>query len=172
MQLTAGASLAFWVIAAVAVASSLAVITLKDIFHAALFLVLTFLAMAGLFVILNADFVAVVQVLIYAGAISILLIFALLLTREYQQGNTSNRLQLPGLFLGGLVLVTLAVVFLNTTWQRSTSGEGAASIIDDAPTTALIADALFNKFVLPFEIAAVLLLAAMIGAIVLSREEA
>ncbi|MBF8299254.1 MAG: NADH-ubiquinone oxidoreductase chain [Dehalococcoidia bacterium] len=168
MQLGLGASIAFWIIAAVAVASCLAVITLRNIFHAALFLVVSFLSMAGLFATLSADFVAVVEILIYAGAISILLIFALLLTREYQQGNLSNRMQLPGLFLGGLTLVTLVVVFLNTNWARTAS---ASAIDQDRATTALIADALFNRFVLPFEIAAVLLLAAVIGAIVLAREE-
>ena len=167
MHLAAGASIAFCTIAAVAVVSSLAVITLGNLFHAALFLVVSFLSIAGLFVTLSADFVAVVQVLIYAGAISILLIFALMLTRDFQQANTSNRLRGPGVFLGVLVLTTMAVVFLNTTWKPSPATEPAPI----GHTTDLLADALFSKFVLPFEIAAVLLLAAMIGALVLAKDE-
>ena len=168
MHLTAGASIAFWIIAVVAVVSSLAVVILRNIFHAALFLVVSFLAMAGLFVTLSADFVAVVQVLIYAGAISILLIFALMLTRDFQEANTSNRLQAPGIFLGVLVLVTMTAAFLNTTWRSDVRTEVAPI----AHTTGFLAEALFNKFVLPFEIAGVLLLAAMIGAIVLAKDEA
>ncbi len=163
MDVGTGASIAFWVMAVVAVVSASGVILLKDIFRAALFLVVTFLAIAGLFVTLNADFIAAVQVLIYAGAISILLIFAILLTRDVQQGNPSNRLQLPGLFMGGLLLATLVIVFVNTDWRLSTDQPLDA-------TTAALADTLFSdKFVLAFEIASVMLLAAMIGAVVLAR---
>lgn len=168
MHLSGGASFAFWAMAVTAVVSSVAVITVRNIFHAALFLVVTFLSMAGLFVTLSADFVAVVEVLIYGGAISILLIFALMLTREYQEANTSNRLWAPGVFLGGLMLITLVAVLLNTQWYKSTAPLAAGP---PATTTAGLSDLLFSKFVLPFEIAAILLLAAMIGAIVLARED-
>lgn len=158
-----GASIAFWVMASTAVGSALGVILLKDIFHAALFLVVTFLSIAGLYVTLNADFIAAVQVLIYAGAISILLIFAILLTRDVQRGNPSNRLHALGLFLGGVLLATLIVVIVNTDWRLSNQAP-----LDS--TTAALADAIFSdKFVLPLEIASVLLLAAMIGAVVLAR---
>lgn len=164
MNVGSGASIAFWMLAAIAVCSALGVILVRDIFRAALFLVVAFLSVAGLFITLSADFVAMVQVLIYAGAISILLIFALLLTREVQSGNLSNRLQAPGIFLGALVAVTLSVVFLNSQWHLGT-GEPLQS------TSGAIADALFSKFVLPFEISAVLLLGAILGAIVLASGE-
>ena len=163
MHLSTGASIAFWIMAIVAVASALGVILIRDIFRAALLLVVTFLTMAGLFVTLNADFVAAAQVLIYAGAISILLIFAVLLTRDVQKGNPSNRYMPYVVFLGVLLAVTLIVVFVNTDWNLS----------GDAPldsTTAAIADSIFDTFVLPFEIASVLLLAAIIGSIVIARE--
>ena len=149
----------------VAVASAIGMILMRDLFKAALFLVVTFVAIAGLFLTLNADFLAVVQVLIYAGAISILLIFAILLTRDVQQGNPSvrARFQAPALFLGVLLMATLVVVFLNTQWPAPDFQ------LPDA-TTSILADTLFNRFVLPFEIASVLLLAAILGAIVLARE--
>lgn len=162
MNVGLGASVAFWVMGAAAVASALGVVLARDMFHAAIFLVVTFLTVAGLFVTLSADFVAVAQVLIYAGAISILLIFAILLTREVQRGNLSNRLQAPALFLGVLLAVTLVVAFLNTDWRLS-----AESPPDS--TTNAIADSLFSSFVLPFEVAGVLLLAAILGAILLAR---
>lgn len=163
MHVSVGASIAFWVMATTAVGSALGVILLKDIFHAALFLVVTFLSIAGIFVTLNADFIAAVQVLIYAGAISILLIFAILLTRDVHKGNPSNRYQAAGVFLGAVLLATLIVAFVNTNWRLSSEPP-----LDS--TTAALADTLFtNKFVLPFEVASVLLLAAMIGAVVLAR---
>jgi NADH:ubiquinone oxidoreductase subunit 6 (subunit J) len=162
MDVGLGPSIAFWIMAVVAVGSALGVIILRDLFRAALFLVLTFLTMAGLFVTLNADFVAVVQILIYAGAISILLIFGILLTGQVQRGNPSNQLQAPAVFLGVLLTVTLVVAFLNTNFR----------LAGDEPTegtTSALADSLFNSFLLPFEIASVLLLAAVIGAIVLAQ---
>ncbi len=162
MDVGVGASIAFWVMAAVAVISSSMVVILRNMFRAALFLVVSFLTVAGLFVTLNADFVAVVQVLIYAGAISILLIFAILLTQGVQEGNPSNSIQVPGLFLGAVLGVTLIVVFLNTTWSLSAEDPPGA-------TTAALAETMFNQFVLPFEIASVLLLAAVIGAVVIAR---
>ena len=164
MNVGVAASIAFWVMAVIAVGSALAVIVVGDIFRAALFLILTFLTIAGLFITLSADFVAAVQVLIYGGAISILMIFAILLTRDVQKGNPSNRMLKPAVFMGALLAATLIVVITNTAWKLS----------GDAPpqaTTAAIGDALVNIYVLPFEIASVLLLAAMIGAIVVAREK-
>ena len=106
---------------------------------------------------------AVAQILIYAGAISILLIFAIMLTRDTQKGNPSNRLLAPGLFLSGIICSAIIVAIFTTDWPLS------ADTPPDA-TTEVIADALFNKFVMPFEAASVLLLAAMLGAIVIARE--
>ncbi len=92
--------LIFWVLAAVSIASAMAVIQFRDIFRAALMLVVTFAAVAGMFVLMNAEFLAVVQVLIYAGAIAVLIIFAVLLTQDVEVGNLSNRLVVPaGVFV-------------------------------------------------------------------------
>ena len=80
----------FWALAGLGVTSALAVVSQKDIFRAALFLIVTFLSVAGLFVLLNAEFLAMVQVLVYVGAISVLIIFAIMLTRNVYDGNQSN----------------------------------------------------------------------------------
>jgi len=162
-----GLALGFWLLAAATVASALAVVTLRDIFRAAIFLVLCFVGVAGVYILLSADFLAAVQILIYAGAIAVLIIFAIMLTRDPQQGNPPNRLRYSALLIAGLVLATLILVILNTPWS-------AQSQLTPEPTTAALASALFDKdkgFILPFEIASVLLLAAMIGAIVLARED-
>ena len=158
-----GVAIAFWTLALLGVVSSLAVVLLKDIFRTALFLVLSFLSVAGLYITLQADFLAAAQILIYAGAISILLIFAVMLTRDVQRGSPSNNLLAPGLFLAGTIFSAIIVAIFTTDWPLSTESAPEA-------TTEILADALFNKFVLPFEVASVLLLAAMLGAIVIARE--
>ena len=96
-----GVAIGFWILASLAVISATAVVLLKDLFRASLFLVLSFLSVAGIYIVLQADFLAVAQVLIYVGAISILLIFAIMLTRDTQTGNPSNNLSIPGAFPGG-----------------------------------------------------------------------
>lgn len=161
-----GISIAFWILAVVGVIAALAVVFLRDVFRAALSLVLCFLAVAGIYIILSADFLAAVQILVYVGAISVLIILAIMLTREVKRGSPSNRLQIPAfivaiLFLGGVVFA-----LLHTPWQVS-------STPPLEPTTPALAELLFGEggFILPVEIAPVLLLAAILGAIALVREK-
>jgi NADH-quinone oxidoreductase subunit J len=158
--------IAFWILAVVAVAAALAVVLLPNIFRAALSLILCFLAVAGIFVTLSADFLAAVQVLIYVGAIAVVIILAIMLTREVQRGSLANRFKLPVLLGAVLFLGITIFAVTNTTWQISSEPPLE-------PTTAALADRLFSQdgFVLVVEIAALLLLAAIIGAITLVREE-
>ena len=159
-----GLGIAFYVLALVAVVGAVGLVAVRNLFHAALFLVLSFVAVAGLYITLNADFVAAAQVLIYAGAVSILLVFAIMLTRDTQQANVGNFQRGWALFLTALVFVVIVMAISQAVWPLSR---------DAAPQTTVlpIADLLFNKFVLPFEAASVLLLAAMVGAIVIARED-
>ncbi len=166
--------LLFWLLAAVSVASALAVIRLQDLFRAALMLVVTFFTVAGLLVLLNADFLAVVQVLIYAGAISVLIIFAVLLTRDVEKGNRPNRLRVPALLLSGLLGVFLVVVALQKEWLLLEDALSTASLarVEEvfSATPQWLAGLLLREWVLPFEVVSLLLLAAILGAIVLVRE--
>jgi len=161
-----GASVAFWVLASIAVLAALSVVLVRDVFRAALSLILCFLMVAGLYITLSADFLAAVQILIYVGAISVLIILAIMLTREVQQGSPSNRFRLPAFFVAVLFFAGIAFAMLNTPWQIS-----SAPPLE--PTTPAIAGLLFGEggFILPVEIAPVLLLAAILGAIVLVREK-
>ena len=140
------------------------IIVVRNLMHAVLLLILSFVGMAGLFITLSADFVGVVQVLIYAGAIAVLMIFAVMLTPRAARNNAGNVLQLPALVLSGLLTAGVIFVVLQTDWREASRGSFDA-------TTASIGDALLKPFVLPFEIASVLLVVAMIGAILLVREE-
>ena len=183
----------FWILSAAAISAALGVVLVKDIFRAALLLVVVFISVAGLFVMLSAEFLAVVQVLIYAGAIAILIIFAVMLTRDVQQGNLPNRIQIPALVLSALLLAALVWTATQTPWNLIEEDSqarvdlvqtGSVSFATDdallaagfelpqeqqAVREAGLADLLIGDFVLPFEAVSVLLLAAVIGALALVR---
>ena len=161
-----GLVIAFWILAIVGVLAALGVVLLRNVFRAALSLILCFLTVAGLYVTLSADFLAAVQILIYVGAISVLIILAIMMTREVQRGSPSNRLKIPAFVVAILFLGVLVFTVTNTPWQ-------IASVPPVEPTTAALADRLFGKggFILPVEIAPILLLAAILGAIVIAREK-
>ena len=161
-----GLEIAFWILAIVGVVAALAVVLLRDVFRAALSLVLCFLTVAGIYVTLSADFLAAVQVLIYVGAISVLIILAIMLTREVQRGSPANRLRLPAFVVAILFFGVVVFAMVNTSWQ-------VVDVPPLEPTTSALAIKLFGEggFILPVEIAPVLLLAAILGAIVLVREK-
>ena len=160
----AGSVIAFWLLAALTVGAALGVIAVRDLVRALVLLITSFLGVAGLYITLSADFVAVAQVLIYAGAISILLIFAIMLTPRASRDNAETFLQIPGLLLAGLVAFTIGFISIQTDWSNAERGG-----FDE--TASAIGEALLSKYVLPFEMASVLLLVAMLGAIVLVRPE-
>jgi len=160
----AGSIIAFWLLAALTVGSALGVVAVRDLIRALVLLITSFLGVAGLYITLSADFVAVAQVLIYAGAISILLIFAIMLTPLASRDNAETFLQAPALLLAGLVAFTVGFISLETDWSIAERGG-----FDE--TASAIGEALLSKYVLPFEMASVLLLVAMLGAIVLVRPE-
>ena len=187
----------FWFLAVLTIVAALGVVLVKDLFRAALLLVLVFIAVAGFFVLLSAEFLAVVQVLIYAGAISILIIFAIMLTRDVQRGNLPNRLQIPAATIAALLLAGLVVVAIETEWDlfsaldedraQAVQTSAVRTLVSTADIEALeragfadvgertavqqagLADLLLGDFVLPFEAVSLLLLAAVIGALALVR---
>ncbi len=161
-----GLDIAFWVLAIVGIIAALTVVLLRNVFRAALSLVLCFLTVAGIYITLSADFLAAVQVIIYIGGISVLIILAIMLTRDVQQGSPSNKLRIPAFIVAIIFLGVVAFTLLNTPWQVST-------LPPLEPTTSALAGKLLGKggFILPVEIAATLLLAAILGAIVLVREK-
>ena len=183
----------FWILSVMAIGGALGVVMVPDLFRAALLLIVVFIAVAGFFILLSAEFLAVVQVLIYVGAIAILIIFAVMLTRDVQRGNLPNRLQLPAAVFTALLLAALVTVAVDTKWEflpadqqarvelvqtnsvTTLTGEvlteqGVTSDEDQAEVQeAGLADLLISDYVLPFEMVSVLLLAALIGALVLVR---
>ncbi len=159
-----GTVVAFWLLSAITVGAALMVVAVRNLIHAVVFLILSFVGVAGLYITLSADFVAVTQILIYAGAISVLILFAIVLTPRGDRDNRETFLRLPALLLAGLVGFTLGYVAIDTDWAIS-------SRAGFQETASVIGEALLDKYVLPFEVASVLLLVAMMGAIVLVRPE-
>jgi len=159
----------FWILAGVTIGASLAVFAVRNLLHAVVFLILAFVGMAGLFITLSADFLAVAQLLIYAGAISVLLVFAVMLTPMANRDNANSLYMLPGGAFALAFATIVAFVAIEVDWsQLRGDALGARSF---STTVGEVGQALLGPHVLAFEIASVLLLAALVGAIVLVHED-
>lgn len=175
----------FIILAITTLGSALLVVTVRNLFHAALAMMLSFLGVAGFYVILQSGFMASAQLLVYIGAISILVIFAIMMTRRLMSTTESpyNTQMLMSAFASILMFALLALVIVNV-WNP----QGAIIQAPQAPQTMVdgtdIEPALLNTvtelgrslvsadgYVLPFELASVLLLAALVGSIVIARPE-
>ena len=157
----------FLLLGAVTVGSGMLVVTTRQLVHAALWLVVALGALAGCYLVLTAEFVAWVQVLIYVGAVVVLLLFGIMLTRApigRSAGLDSGNRVIAGVvaLATAAVLVTVVVNGFGAGYSELRPGEGAAKTLGES---------IFRTWVLPFEALSILLLAALIGAIVLSRTD-
>jgi len=158
-------SVIFVILAIITIVSALMVVTSRNLLHSALWLIASFFGIAGIFILLQAEFLAVVQVLIYIGAIAMLIIFAIMLTRRImdpQQPRFNSQWGLVGGF-AALLFVGLAAVVTRVAWPVAV-GEVPADAI------AQLGVDFVGIYAVPFEIASVLLVVAMIGAIIIARE--
>lgn len=167
MEQAADTGILFWILAGVVLLSGFLVVSLRNIFHCAIFLIVCLTGVAGIFLTLEAEFLAAAQVLIYVGAVSILMIFAIMLTskiysREARQTSENIAVVLFACLIFGLCATW--VIAGTDIWRYATTALPANNIM-------MIGKLLMTEFMLPFEVVSVLLLAAMIGAIVLAREE-
>jgi NADH:ubiquinone oxidoreductase subunit 6 (subunit J) len=156
----------FYLLTFIILVASMLVVTLKNIFHSALFLILTLFAVAGIYILLDAEFLAAVQVLIYVGAVAVLMIFAIMLTSQMTSTRIkqSNEQVVVAFFIcAGFLLSSLGSVH-GTVWRL-------VEIAMPENNTLTLGKYLMTEYVLPFEVVSILLLAAMIGAIVLARRE-
>jgi NADH-quinone oxidoreductase subunit J len=166
---TTGVEILFILIGTLTFAAAVLTVTVRNLVHAALWLVVALGGLAGCYLLLAAEFVAWVQVLIYVGAVAVLLLFGLMLTKapigRTTELDSNNRWAalVVGLATAG-VLVTVVVDAVRTTWfdPHAAVAQGAAKSVGTS---------LFRFWVLPFELLSVLLLAALVGAIVLSRRD-
>lgn len=165
------AGIVFWILSIVIMVSGFMVVSLKNIFHCALFLILCLFSVAGIFILLDAEFLAAAQVLIYVGAVSILMIFAIMLTSNLasKKISQSNENVLVAFFVC-VTFVISALMLLAKTYESVWSKMAPEGTLPEQNVMAL-GKYLMTEFMLPFEVVSVLLLAAMIGAIVLARKE-
>jgi NADH-quinone oxidoreductase subunit J len=157
----------FYVIAAVAILSSIGVVTVPNIVHAALFLILSLLAVAGFYILLSSEFLALVQILIYAGAVATIVLFGLMLTRGREQALpvVGAGAQWPlALVSAGVLAVALSIAVLDSEWPRDA---GEVTVVG----ITTLGGALFRDWLVPFEIASVVLTVALIGAVVIAHQE-
>jgi NAD(P)H-quinone oxidoreductase subunit 6 len=156
----------FYLVAILTVGSAFMVAFSRNIIYSAFSLLGTFAGVAGLYVFLGADFVAGVQLLIYVGGILVLILFAVMLTHRITDVEITNRAagRIPALIITGLFIYLLIQTVRQTPWVK-------VKEIAYQPTTAKIGDLFLESYLLPFELASLVLLAALIGAVVLSRKE-
>jgi len=158
----------FFILALVAVAAALGMLFSKNAIYAAIFLVLNFATVAVFFLTLGGSFIAISQVAVYAGAIMVLFIFVIMLLGAEKLGQTGTlKWQLPlALILGLVLIVEAAYVFFTQIGQISE----LTTLPDGFGSPASIGELLFSQYLLPFEVTSILLLVAMVGAIILTRQ--
>ena len=155
----------FWILAAVMLGSALLVVTMRDIIRCGLAMIVCFGALAGIYVVVGAPLIAAAQVIVYIGAISVLILFAIMLT---QTKDAPSRLvfqtqAVPAAISAVVIAVIIAIAIAATDWHEVPERIRLA--------TDALSQVLFNDFVLPFEIVSVLLLAAVVGGVFLAKRE-
>ena len=161
------AEVVFYILAALSIVAALGVVTVPNVVHAALFLIITLLGVAGFYILLSSEFLALVQILIYAGTVSILLLLALMLTRGAEQNlpSVGSGAQWPIGFAASTVLaIALLTAVFDSSWPRDT---GQVTVV----SLETLAGALFRDWLMPFEVVSIVLLVALIGAVVLAHED-
>jgi len=171
------ATVLFWIIAILLVGSALLVVGLRNM-HSALALVVLFAMASGIYLLLNAEFIAIVQILIYTGAVSILILFALMLTRTSNlqlNSNPSNKQWWLAVIISALVGAVIIFAVTASPHAVANEGNGSGQLPNGINNVVRIGQLLYSpitySYVLPFEIASLVLLVAIVGAIVIGREE-
>jgi NADH-quinone oxidoreductase subunit J len=161
-----GEYLAFFCLALVAIAGGVLMLNLTKVVHMVVALVFTFVSIAGIYILLSAEFVAAVQVLIYSGAITIIMLFGIMLTRHQDEGYSTGGFIRKTLIFLAVAMFGVAVYFgiddLDLGGQATTLHE---------KNTEQIGIALYSKYLIPFELTSVLLLVALVGAIILAKKD-
>lgn len=166
-----GYQIAFIMIAGVTVGAAAMVVLVPNILRAALFMGLTLFAIAGLYVLMNAPFLAAVQVMIYVGAITTMVILAIFLSNKVMRIGFAQAIYNPILAAGaaGLMFLFLFLTVVNSKWVGAAVNNEPASAGQGVPE---IARSLLESYVFPFELASLVLLAVLVGAVVLAKEDA
>jgi NADH-quinone oxidoreductase subunit J len=173
-------SIFFYVIAAVMVAAALVVVTNRNVVRSALALIVVFAGVAAQFAILAAEFVAVTQVLVYIGAIMVLMLFGIMLTRAKigrDPGSSTNVHWAVGVLTALLLAGVMGYALIDAFGDDTLPADVRIATVNEATgpntgsNTATVSDSIFAQYLIPFEVVSVLLLAALVGAIVIARKD-
>lgn len=165
-----GVGVVFWILSVVIIVSAIMVVTVKNIFHSALALIACLFTVAGIYVTLNAEFIAAAQVLIYVGAVSVLMIFAIMLTGKLSSKKIIQTNKNAVVAAVICLAFFFTIIMINGAIHPDVWAPAIAGQLPDANILTL-GKALLTQFMLPFEVVSVLMLAALIGAVLLAREE-
>lgn len=161
-------TLAFILLSVMAIGSAIMMITSKSPVHSVLWLIVVFFAISGHYILLNAQFLAIVNIIVYAGAIMVLFLFVVMLMNLNAETEPvkNYRLRLIGIISGGSLLLVLLSALMKTDQQQLVQMK-----VGDAGLINVLGKTLFTNYVLPFEISSVLFLSAMIGAVVIGKKD-
>jgi NADH-quinone oxidoreductase subunit J len=164
-------TLLFWLLAVMALTAAVSMISQRNPVHSALFLIITLLSLAGLFLLLNAYFLAVIQVIVYAGAIMVLFLFVIMLLdiRRLEAAPSRVKWQKSLAILLGICFFFETILVLRSEVIRDLTSAAAAPLAPDFGSAAGLGRTLFTSYFFPLQLAAVLLFVALIGAVVLSK---
>lgn len=161
--------LLFWILSVTALFSAMMVVTSRNPVYSVIWLIVTFFALSGHYILLNAQFLAIVNIIVYAGAIMVLFLFVIMLMNLNKETEpVKNRwLQMAGAISGGSLLLVLVAALKDTeiTNQQVMVGEGSIGLIKT------LGKELFTNYVVPFEISSILFLSAMVGAVVIGKKD-
>jgi NADH-quinone oxidoreductase subunit J len=168
-----GYQVAFVALAGITVGAALGVVLMPNILRAALFLGLTLVGVAGLFVLMNAPFLAAVQIMIYVGAITTMIILAIFLSHRVMKIGFGQAIYNPVLAAGaaGVMFLFLFITVVNSVWINDPRNIIAAGPANQDIGVEAISKALLQPYVFPFELASVVLLAVLVGAVVIAKED-
>lgn len=164
-------SVFFALVTVVAVVSALLVVTCKNPINSALSLVMTFFCLAVYYAMLNAPFMAAVQIIVYAGAIMVLIIFTIMLLNIRVDANKKSHHQVALGSVMGIITLLLTGLFLTRGKISQPVGDVTNAMINQYGHTELIGKVMFTDFLLPFEVASILLLVAIVGAVILAKRK-
>lgn len=161
--------LLFWILSVAALFSAMMVVTSRNPVYSVIWLIVTFFALSGHYILLNAQFLAIVNIIVYAGAIMVLFLFVIMLMNLNKETEpVKNRwLQMAGAISGGSLLLVLVAALKDTeiSSQQVMVGEGSIGLIK------MLGKELFTNYVVPFEISSILFLSAMVGAVVIGKKD-
>lgn len=160
--------LIFFYFAGVILISAICVISLRNLVYSALSLLVTLVHVAGIFLLLNAELIAAIQIIIYAGAILIFYLFVMMMFDVKREERFFHRQTLVALFLGAVILGEMAVMVRRAVFAEGT-GEFTVQRVVEMGNAQAVGTQLFTRYLIPFEVASLILLVAMVGAIVLAK---